>query len=169
MLELWEDTKGKKKGQKYFRGRWLFYPRHLPETHAEAKRKRTGLDARQVYEQCDAIANDDENPLASLRSVQRVLCCWKDSRNRLPSEEELRAAHAWFDSAWDDDKHEVVPLSTCVDKPNSGTLHASQRTSLRWRASPRFLSSDASPPACSSLRAPTHLRDRPAAHPRSRR
>ena len=43
-------------------------------------------------------------------------------RNRLPSKEELLAAHAWFDSAWDNNKCEVVALSTCVDKPGSGAF-----------------------------------------------
>ena len=127
VLELWEDTKGPEKGHKYFLGRWLFYPHHLntaDETpHPEQTRKRTGLDARQVYEQCDAAANDDVNPLASVRAVQRVLCCWKDRRNRVPSKEELLGAHAWFDSAWDDNLREVVPLDECVDKPNDGALH----------------------------------------------
>ena len=128
MLELWEDTKGPLKGIKYFRGRWLFYPHHLPADHKEVKRKRTGLELRQVYEQCDAAANNDENVLASVRSLQRVLCCWKDSRNRVPSDEERQSAHAWFDSAWDDERREVVPLSACVDKAGSGACrHAAAR------------------------------------------
>lgn len=157
VLELWEDTKGSHKGQKFFRGafaktggrlcgafltpcflatrlgRWLFYPHHLPEGHKERARKRTGLDARQVYEQCDTVANDEENPLASVRSAQRVLCCWSDSRNRLPSEAELQAAHAWFDSSWDNAAEVVVPLSSCVDKAGHGTLRSRPRpcTALR--------------------------------------
>jgi hypothetical protein len=110
----------------------LFYPRHLREYHPDATRKRTGLDARQVYEQCDPAANDEENYLASMRSVQRVLCCWEDSRNRLPSDEELQAAHAWFDSAWDDANGKVVPLSECVDKLGSGALRASAIVSRRF-------------------------------------
>ena len=120
MLELWEDTRGPDKGIKCFRGRWLFYPHHLPEDHKEKTRKRSGLELRQVYEQCGVAANDEENPLASVRSLQRVLCCWKDIRNREPSKEELQAAHAWFDSAWDDKLSEVVPLGECVDKAGSG-------------------------------------------------
>jgi hypothetical protein len=120
VLELWEDTKGPEKGIKCFRGRWLFYPHHLPENHKERTRKRSGLELRQVYEQCDAAANDEENPLASVRSLQRVVCCWKDIRNREPSKEELQAAHAWFDSAWDNERSAVVPLAECVDKASSG-------------------------------------------------
>ena len=48
VLELWQDTVGKKKGDKYFAGRYLFYPRHLPPKHTERRRKRTGIDAKQV-------------------------------------------------------------------------------------------------------------------------
>ena len=154
VLELWEDTKGPRKGIKYFRGRWLFYPHHLSEDHKEAKRKRTGLELRQVYEQCDAAANNEENPLASVRSVQRVLCCWKDARNRMPSDEERQSAHAWFDSAWDNVRLEVVPLSACVDKPGSGACR---------RAAARCTRFDA---ACfrSTLCAHPCSRNRPAAH-----
>ncbi len=120
MLELWEDTKGPTKGEKSFRGRWLFYPHHLPDGHKERKRKRIGLATRQVYEQCDAEANEECNPLASVRAAHRVLCCWKSALNRGPSPEELSAAHAWFDSAWDDKREQVVDLDKRVDKPATG-------------------------------------------------
>jgi hypothetical protein len=152
VLELWEDTKGSEKGHKCFRGRWLFYPRHLREDHPDATRKRTGLASRQVYEQCDAKANDEENYLASMRSVQRVLCRWEDSRNRLPSDEELQAAHAWFDSGWDDASGEVVPLSECVDKPGSGALRAAAARHDASDAPPSQLASHSSAPSKSCSR-----------------
>ncbi len=120
MLELWEDTKGGKvKGEKMLMGRWLFYPHHLPETSVHRRRTRAGLDAKQVYEQCDKNC-EQANPLASVRALQRVLCRWQHPSNRVPSDDELRAAHAWFDSAWDNKKEAVVDLAKCVDKPDSG-------------------------------------------------
>lgn len=120
ILELWEDSKGANKGEKRCRMRWLFYPHHLPDDHKERTRARTGLQKRQVYEQCDPKANDQMNPLASVRALQRVVCCWKSKLNRMPSNEEVRAAHAWFESGWDNKRLEVVKLDQCVDAPASG-------------------------------------------------
>jgi hypothetical protein len=68
VLELWEDGKGADRGQKHFRLRWLFWPHHLP-----ARVART-LAPKQVMEHVDVNANEECNPLASMRSVQRVLC-----------------------------------------------------------------------------------------------
>ena len=89
MLELWEDSKGKLAGLKQFKMRWLYYPHHVPARVAST------MAAKQVLEQVDTTANDECNPLASVRCAQRVLCCWQSPKNRLPSREELDAAHAW--------------------------------------------------------------------------
>ena len=97
---------------------------HLPPKHAEAKRARTPLERKQVYEQCDSYANQDENPLASVRAVQRVLCRWPHARNAEPTEAEVHAAHAWFDSGWDNVRERVVSLDACVGHTHSGACSA---------------------------------------------
>ena len=102
------------------RGRWLWYVHHLPPKHAEAKRPRTQLERKQVYEQCDPHANQEDNPLASARAVQRVLCRWPHARNAEPTEAEVQAAHAWFNSGWDNVRKRVVPLDECIGHKRSG-------------------------------------------------
>ena len=46
-----------------FRGRWLFRPHHLHQNHAECKRKRKGLDTKEVFEACDDEADVDDQQL----------------------------------------------------------------------------------------------------------
>ena len=130
VLELWQDSKGANKGIMQFMSRYLYYPRHLPEGHKDRERKRSGLDSKQVYEQVDHQAGVDHNPLASVRCVRLVLCCWKSPTNRQPSAEELQRAHAWVDSGWDQQRLKVVPFDLVMDKSGDGALqqaHACSR------------------------------------------
>lgn len=117
VLELFQDARGEWAGDKAFRGRWLFHPHHLePAGHPERTRVRRGLDAKQVFEHCDATADGEVNPLGSVRGVQRVLCVWDSPLNRQPTPEQLRQAHFWLSSGWNNLLKKVVPLNKYVDQ-----------------------------------------------------
>ena len=78
VLALWVDTKGKKKGKPFFKGRWLFEPQHLPPGHPEQTRARTKAEKKEWFEAVDDNCCDDNelvrvcNPIGSsvvLRSI----------------------------------------------------------------------------------------------------
>ena len=108
-----------------------------------------------MYEQCDTTGNPMDNPLASVRSAQRVLCCWKTELNRVPPPEELEGAHAWFDSGWDCVRKRVTSLSICVDSPASGAVEprcfAQSAAHLRTRTPLQLATRPSAPARSASL------------------
>lgn len=96
----------------------FFLPRHLPSDCKERTRTRKGPGRKQCFEQCDAGAHADINPVASVRKVCKVLCTWDDRRNPQPPDIQtipLGTYDLWFESGWDAREGRVVPLDQCVD------------------------------------------------------
>ena len=162
VLELWEDKEGEDAGSKTILVRWhvcrrvhqtplcefshppepahrFFLPKHLTPNCKERTRIRKDLlDVRQVYEQCDAGAHADRNPVASVRRLCRVLCKWDNPKNQLPDIAKVNLATFdwWFDSGWDAIRGKIVPLDKCVDSTGAlpwtharGTLACGNLTS----------------------------------------
>ena len=141
VLELWEEKEGEDAGSKTMLVRWrvsrrvhqtslcefshppapahrFFLSKHLTPNCKERTRTRKDLlVVRQVYEQCDAGAHADMNPVTSVRRMCRVLCKWDNPKNQLPDIAKVNPATFdwWFDSGWDALRGKIVPLDKCVD------------------------------------------------------
>jgi hypothetical protein len=138
-------------------------PKHLtPGCKERTRTRKDVLDVRQVYEQCDEGAHADENPLASVRRLCRVLCMWDSPKNQRPDIAKMNPAAYdwWFDSGWDSLRGKIVSLDKCVD--STGALpwtHARGAIACSHFSSP--------PRGCGSFRQalpqPEVIRDLPQA------
>ena len=74
VLALWIDSKGINKGAPYFKGRWLFEPKHLSRSHPERTRTRSEEEKKELFEGIDIEACDD-NELVRCDNLIIALFC----------------------------------------------------------------------------------------------